>query len=62
MAYNEPDASDQIDESADTASFRRFVEEDERRPAPADSGRNFRILTLGIAAVVLIALVVLLLR
>ena len=63
MAYNEPQPSDQIDESADTASFQRFMEQDAAQgPAMTGGGRGFRLLTLGIGAVVLVVLVVALLQ
>lgn len=62
MAYNDPpNTSEGLDESADTASFQRFVEREGGEPAPAGDGRSFRLLTLGIGAVVLVAIVLLLL-
>lgn len=62
MAYNDPpNTSESLDESADTASFQRFVEREGGEPTPAAAGRNFRLLTLGIGAVVLVAIVLLLL-
>lgn len=64
MAYNDPKSPDHADESADTASFQRFVEQEGQRGAlqTGGSGRGFRLLTLAIGAVVLIAVVVLLMR
>jgi hypothetical protein len=62
MAYNDPNTSENLDESADTASFQRFVERDGGQPADTGSGRGFRLLSLGIGAVVLVLLVILLLQ
>jgi hypothetical protein len=66
MAHNDSNSTNYTDDSADTASFQRFVEQ-EGRPGPVQtggggSGRGFRLLTLGIGAVVLVAIVVLLLQ
>lgn len=49
------------DESADTASFQRFVEEQESARTTGD-GRSFRLLALGVGAIVLVVLVLLLLQ
>jgi hypothetical protein len=65
MAYNDPNSTDNIDESADTASFQRFVEQEESRGGPVATGgggRGFRLLTLAVGALVLVAIVVLLMR
>lgn len=61
MAYNDPNTSEDLDEPADTASFQRFVEREGGRSAPAGTGRGFRLLSLGIGAIVLVAIVLLLL-
>lgn len=61
MAHDDHNRTDDVDNSADTASFQRFVErEGTSGPSPADSGRRFRLLSLGIGAVLLVLLVVLL--
>lgn len=64
MAHSDHDRFDDADDSADTASFQRFVEQSEGHgePAPVDNGRSFRLLSLGIGAVVLIVIVLLLFR
>ncbi|HSK91585.1 MAG TPA: hypothetical protein VK875_09745 [Euzebyales bacterium] len=63
MAHDERDTSDQFDESADTASFQRFMEQEGQRPASgAGTGRGFRLASLAVGAVILIAIVVLLLQ
>ena len=62
MAQSDHNRVDDADESADTASFQRFVErEGTNEPSPVDSGRTFRLLSLAIGAVVLVVLVLLLL-
>ena len=61
MAYNDPNARDDIDESADTASFQRFVEHgDSGQDSTTGSGRGFRLLSLGVGLVVLVVIVALL--
>jgi hypothetical protein len=66
MAHNDSDSTNYIDDSADTASFKRFVEQEgQRGPAQTGgtgSGNGFRLVTLGIGVLVLVAIVVLLLR
>lgn len=68
MAHNDSDSTNYIDDSADTASFQRFVEQEGQRGpeqtggSGSGSGNGFRLLTLGIGALVLVAIVVLLLR
>jgi hypothetical protein len=68
MAHNDPNRPEiaEIDESADTASFQRFVEQEEVQRGPVETGgagnNRFRLLTLAIGAVVLIAIIVLLTR
>jgi hypothetical protein len=64
MSHNDPNPPE-IDESADTASFQRFMEQEAHRgPVETGSagGSRFRLLTLGIGAVVLIAIIVLLIQ
>jgi hypothetical protein len=64
MAYNDPNPTEHTGEPADTASFKRFVEqEDSGGPVQTGgSGRGFRLVTLAVGALVLVAIVVLLLR
>ena len=66
MAHNDSDSTNYIDDSADTASFKRFVEQEGQRgpvqTGATGSGNGFRLLTLGIGVLVLVAIVVLLLR
>jgi hypothetical protein len=67
MAHNDSDSTNYTDDSADTASFQRFVEQEGQRPVQTGgggsaNGNGFRLLTLGIGALVLVAIVVLLLR
>jgi hypothetical protein len=65
MAHNDPNSTEHLDDSADTASFKRFVEQEESGGGPVETGgggRGFRLLTLAIGAVVLVAIVVLLMR
>ena len=65
MAHNDPNPPE-TDESADTASFQRFVEQEEAQRGPVETGggggNRFRLLTLAIGAVVLVAVIVLLTR
>ena len=61
MAYDDPRQADDTDESADTASFRRFVEDQDRAPS-SGGNRGFRMVSLGIGVLVAIVLVVLLLQ
>jgi hypothetical protein len=61
MAHNDPNATEHIDESADTASFKRFVDQQEPGDGPVQTGgggRGFRLLTLAVGGLVLIAVVV----
>ena len=68
MAHNDANSTNYTDDSADTASFQRFVEQEGQRGpvqtagGSSGRGRGFRLLTLGIGAVVLVAIVVLLLQ
>lgn len=63
MAQSDHNRVEDPDESADTASFQRFVErEGTSEPRPVDSGSRFRLVSLGIGAVVLVVLVLLLLQ
>lgn len=62
MAHEDRTPSESDHEtSGDTAAFQAFTDDDSRA-APTNDGRSFRLLTLGIAAVVMIVLVVLLLQ
>jgi hypothetical protein len=65
MSHNDPNPPE-TDESADTASFQRFMEQEEAQRGPVETGgtsaNRFRLLTLAIGAVVLVAVIVLLTR
>lgn len=52
--------SDQTPDSADTASFQRFM--DERQAARTDDGRTFRLLSLLVGVVALLVVMYLLLQ
>jgi hypothetical protein len=61
MANNDPNATEHVDEAADTASFKRFVDQEESAPGPVETGgggRGFRLLTLAVGGLALIAVVV----
>ena len=58
MAHNDRRPGESTDESADTASFKRFVDQEDSSPT---DNRSFRLLTLVVAAVVFVIAVVLLL-
>lgn len=65
MAHNDPNSTEHVDEAADTASFKRFVDQQPSADGPVESGgggRSFRLLTLAVGAVVLIAIVVFLMQ
>jgi hypothetical protein len=64
MAHNDPNSTEHVDEAADTASFKRFVDHQPSADGPVETGggRSFRLLTLAVGAVVLIAIVVFLMQ
>lgn len=60
MANEDKTPHDSAQDSADTASFQRFM--DEQRSGTTNDGRSFRLLSLLVGAIVLLAVVFLLVR